>query len=296
MLGNSLKYLKRLIHNRKQEGKVLELSLDNLVEDSMKGVQLGIRNRAHRLKGAQFGIVNQSGRVNKDKANTGSAYGIQIGGASVSIGEMSGLQANLAVSGADDYTGLQFSLLFGGADKLTGVTVEGLASTCEKLEKALQISGLFSCAEDVEYGVQVTGALNIAERVSGTLVQVGLGNLLDQNESCEGYSAQIASTFNYSRYSRGAQAGAINVTERLDGLQVGALNAISNYDQGETESSGLQVGAVNVAPSRRKFDGWQFGLICYADKGNYNQVGLLTIRSDGPWYSRISPFFGFHRS
>jgi len=38
-----------------------------------------------------------------------------------------------------------------------------------------------------------------------------------------------------------------------------------------------------------------YEIVEYLNEGDYNQFGLLTIRSKGPWYSRITPFLGFHR-
>ena len=37
---------------------------------------------------------------------------------------------------------------------------------------------------------------------------------------------------------------------------------------------------------------FQTGILNYAVSGNLNQYGLINIRGSGPWYLRISPFFG----
>ncbi|MEK6899754.1 MAG: hypothetical protein AABX05_01390, partial [Nanoarchaeota archaeon] len=56
---------------------------------------------------------------------------------------------------------------------------------------------------------------------------------------------------------------------------------------------GVQVGLVNVVQG--EFNGLQIGLVCYANKGTYLQIGLLTLRGQGSWHSRMTPLIGWHK-
>lgn len=85
------------------------------------------------------------------------------------------------------------------------------------------------------------------------------------------------------------QFGLFNTSfEILPGFQIGVINFIGGY------LKGLQLGALNWVDSEIS-KGVQVGLICYASNGDYLQLGALTLRDVGPWYTRVTPFIGFHR-
>ena len=87
----------------------------------------------------------------------------------------------------------------------------------------------------------------------------------------------------------GLELGLINdVEESSYGFQLGGLVNIAK------ESKGVQLGLINFAVE--SIYGFQVGLICYAKEGAFVQLGVLTIRSSGPWYTRITPIFGYGKS
>ena len=71
------------------------------------------------------------------------------------------------------------------------------------------------------------------------------------------------------------------------GVQFGLANVA------EQSSYGVQLGLVGIVS--RELKGLQVAPVCYAKEGNYVQVGILTIRGAGPWYTRITPLLGFHK-
>ncbi|MBS3169793.1 hypothetical protein J4210_04875 [Candidatus Woesearchaeota archaeon] len=73
------------------------------------------------------------------------------------------------------------------------------------------------------------------------------------------------------------------------GVQLGFLN----FNKGAFR--GVQIGGIDFSEDSSPFYGLQLGIVCWAREGTYAQIGLLTLRNDGPWYSRFSPFFGYHR-
>ena len=86
-----------------------------------------------------------------------------------------------------------------------------------------------------------------------------------------------------------SQLGVLNVAAKASNLsQLGTFNFI------DEDSNAIQLGLFNI--SLEKLIGIQAGLICIANEGHYLQLGLLTIRGTGPWYSRITPGIGYHRT
>lgn len=110
---------------------------------------------------------------------------------------------------------------------------------------------------------------------------------------------------NVSETTYGVEIGLVNESYEFKGLQLGALNMSCKWMKGwqlgiingsvDSNHDGIQTGLANFVS--KEFNGVQIGLFCYANKeGNYGQFGFLTIRQgDGPWYSKISPFFGYHK-
>lgn len=68
------------------------------------------------------------------------------------------------------------------------------------------------------------------------------------------------------------ETGIACVAERLTGFQGGGLC------YAEEEMTGLQIGG-----------------FCYAGDGDVLQIGGITARGNGPWYTRLTPFIGWHR-
>ena len=89
---------------------------------------------------------------------------------------------------------------------------------------------------------------------------------------------------NYSAIALGGQGGLESHADSLIGVQVGVVNTAGS-------AYGGQIGVINGADD---LVGFQVGGICRAGDGNYLQFGALTIRNEGPWYSRVTPFIGGH--
>ncbi len=84
-----------------------------------------------------------------------------------------------------------------------------------------------------------------------------------------------------AEYSELSQLGMANIAEYSETTQIGGGNLI-NFSEGK------QFGLLNFA-----YDSFalQFGIFCYAKNTTGMQFGLLTIRNDGPWYTRVTPLF-----
>ncbi|MBI5065016.1 hypothetical protein HZA97_02160 [Candidatus Woesearchaeota archaeon] len=93
-----------------------------------------------------------------------------------------------------------------------------------------------------------------------------------------GIQIQCESTAEYSDLY---QLGMATIAEYSETTQIGGGNLVKY-------SEGKQFGLLNFA-----YDSFaiQTGLICYTKNSTGMQFGLLTIRGDGPWYTRITPLF-----
>jgi hypothetical protein len=149
----------------------------------------------------------------------------------------------------EDAQGAQFSLGFNLANRIDGVQFAVGANVLREGRGAQ-----FAVGPNVAYerfdGVQGS-LINIGERVVGA--QLGLVNL--------------------GRHVYGIQAGLVNLNQDFSGLSAGLVNASI-----AGESSGLQVGLVNVGTQRLR--GTQIGLVNYAERAS-GQVGLLSFTKEG---------------
>ena len=95
--------------------------------------------------------------------------------------------------------------------------------------------------------------------------------------------------YNFGEHVRnGFEFGVANYTRRVEGAQGAVMFNGANY------VNGFQIAPVNIVIE--ELYGLQIGLYCFANEGNYLQLGVLTYRESGPWYTRFSPFVGFRRS
>ncbi len=157
---------------------------------------------------------------------------------------------------------------------------------------------------------------NVAREVGGNQL-VGLNLMNVAREVGKGQTSLI-NLGNYAREVGGAQGAVfnlMNVAREVGKDQWSGFNLV-NYarevggDQwsiGNLVNYAREVGGdqwysfFNVAgkiglgkkkPGSEDEISKQIGLVNYAGRGKVNQKGLLNIRGSGPWYNRISPFYG----
>ena len=190
--------------------------------------------------------------------------------------------------------------------------VWGICPRTQRLD-GLQL-GLYTwLREGVGYQL---GLVNNVRHVLGgnsnhpSLYQAGLINIADLLHGWQAaainYGKNVMAQFGIFNVAESSdiQVGGVNFTEDGDNLQIGAVNItpgglFKGYQiglvNGVLDSPGCyQYGIINLAPERLR--GVQVGLTCTAKDGNFKQFGLLTFRESGPWYSRITPFFGMRRN
>lgn len=152
--------------------------------------------------------------------------------------------------------------------------------------KGLQLA--WSNTTGIIKGIQA-GLINNCVTTKG--IQTALSNFADNL-----FGVQIGLVNSVAGYLKGLQIGGINAnTGTTRGLQLGLFNE-TGAKYGGTWYWGVQVGVVgNIVEGT--LNGLQIGALCRADqKGNYVQIGVFTFREgDGPWYTRASPFFGYHK-
>jgi len=121
-------------------------------------------------------------------------------------GDITGLDLQLlAYSEMESLKGVSVPLLLGGANRIKGEMV-GVSA------------GLFNWHEGQDTGLNI-GGVNVTNNVKG--MNWGVVNI------AEGYSVADIGTVNISQKSN-FQLSAVNVTEELDGLQIGFLNCAKN--------------------------------------------------------------------
>ena len=128
---------------------------------------------------------------------------------------------------------------------------------------------------------QPTPARSQGERAKMNTINSGIAKrareLYDLSQSMTTY------LIGYKKEVGGDQVGflaALNVAREVGRDQVGFLAA------NVAKQIGMKKGNLEGRISN------QIGIINYAGEGNVNQYGVLNIRGSGPWYSRISPFYG----
>jgi hypothetical protein len=166
-------------------------------------------------------------------------------------------------------------------------------------ETPLVTSGLLPNLDSPSQGFYFSITGNDSRMHHGTQVSLLLNNAMQLYPIKDGLGGRVL--------MQGRQVGAINLSENVEGKQFGGINLVIGQHQryyGPTKLRGKQNGGINLALTAEgsqnglvdivteRLDGKQIGAICYAAEGNFQQYGILTIRGSGPWYSRITPFFG----
>lgn len=92
---------------------------------------------------------------------------------------------------------------------------------------------------------------------------------------------------------KGLSISLFNKSQHAKGVQIGVANWDSGKDlkgDGRTALKGMQLGVFNRTYQNH---GLQIGLINYSTKGKGVQVGIINIRANNPWYSKVLPIVNF---
>lgn len=142
--------------------------------------------------------------------------------------------------------GFRFGFPFCGTSPVSGLELSVLGASSVSLE-GTQLSFGFCNTSTKSYGLQLAGGLCMNKGdFEGTQV----------------------SFFNMSEYSKGFQAGGVNLSNDIDGTQIGIANIAQRNE-------GFQAGVLNVVNRGR---GTQIGLINYADRNDF-QLGVLNFNN-----------------
>ena len=156
------------------------------------------------------------------------------------------------------------------------------------------LSNIISDSNIQESKSSQVGMYNRSERLAGS--QIGL-----LNTSTHLSGSQLG-LVNNARSVKGSQFGLLNNSDSVEGSQLGILNHVQELEGSKKSFLGfltgaansLQAGLVNIVD--RDFEGLQLGLICYAKRGNYIQLGLLNVQSDYLGNKTFFPFFNYNFS
>ena len=161
------------------------------------------------------------------------------------------------VSAQDTVKGIQFGIISSvAADGGRGLQLSGVSNTSAHLFNGLQLSSVSNITTGMNRGVQLSGILNVS---SGMM--------------------------------RGWQWGAVNYTDSLDGVQVGAFNVARKRPKGwqiglinlSYDSIGHKIGLVNITPAT-DIDIMMYGgsstktnlAVRYRNHSTYNILGIGT--------------------
>jgi len=146
-----------------------------------------------------------------------------------------------------------------------------------------QLSAGFNLITGSMNGLQITGIHNdVAKAFSGGQIALISNHIGDM-----GVAFQSAFIVNRARMLSGVQLFALfnHISHELDGLQLGGLNVVTNHNSETFRYSKfywMQLGLANFA--WRNGDGFQMGLVNYAEDLGYAQFGLINISKKIPQY------------
>ena len=228
--------------------KGFELGIVNLVDENVRGVQIG--SVMSLVGGSMYGFQG-SGILNLSDGNFKGAQtaGVfNLSGGNVSFFQSAGI-FNMV---GGNMSGLQFGGIFNTIDKnMKGFQAAGVFNAADGESRSFQAAGVFNTAGQMN-GLQIAGVFNAADSESHALQIGGVFNNSDQF-----YGMQIAGLFNACNTMHGAQIGTVNVSGNTKGLQAGVLNI-----GGDT--AGVQIGLVNIA---KEMNGLAFGLVNISSNG-----------------------------
>ena len=211
----------------------------NRIDGEMVGVQVaGFSNRA---EGDSVGFqiaplgINRVGMIPEEGEATGTFGGIQVGGKNVAV-DLDGFQLGLG-NNTLRQRGLQLGVISNRSSVITGAQV-GLYNNAER-GLGIRI-GLLATGRSWR-GMQLSlwnGSQQVgASATEMTGIQAGLVNVTNDITGM-----QFGALHNSSSLGTGVQIGLWNVSKILHGLQLGVINS-------SNQLTGLQVGLWNVNPS-----------------------------------------------
>jgi len=173
-----------------------------------------------------------------------------------------GIRVNLVGGSHVDVSWVDVGTVFNSVSgKFNGFQLAGLCNVGSSTTKGIQLSGIINGSRTLT-GLQGAVGINFAGEVVGIQVS-GLANVNFKMHGC-----QIACSGNYATIGKGCQIGCNNVSEKMRGIQFGALlNAGNDFE-------GFQLSAINWASRCR---GLQMGIVNYADAMSGCQIGLCNI-------------------
>lgn len=151
----------------------------------------------------------------------------------------------------------------------------------------VQFGLLGAVAERIGYGVQIGGLISYTgwtyNQYSFYGLQVaGLANNFSPDRTAIKLAGvQIAGLGNMAYEVTGLQVALINDSERVTGIQAGAVNILGE----DTDDSGVISGQFGIYNRSGKIKGIQFGLVNYAGNLAGVQIGLINIVS--PKYRKL---------
>lgn len=212
-------------------------------------------------------------------------------------GKFKGVQVQLVTSFRKDKPGFGVTLgAYENDETFSGVDV-GFSSNCREKVMGLQASGLLGIAKDM-YGLQIAGCMT----GSGILRGVQVAPLVSFNYT-DAVGLIAGGVFIRSEDLKGMGIGVIVAGDYMKGLSVGVLGTGFNHLEGVSisgmvsmndETSGLEI-CGGISTVDKELNGLQIAPFCYAKDGNYLQIGALTFRGTGKWYTRFSPLVGWHK-
>ena len=238
-----------------KEGVGINLSLWNKVatqpKESKKPVlfNLGLISNQHKLHGLGINIFGSNNQTTKGVAISGlynisdTISGISIAGLAQIIGTKS---QGLTLSGLTNIVGEdQLGIIGSGLVNLVGNDIKGLAvagiinANGDDLY-GVSFSGLADFTGSNTYGLSFGGLVNIIGEANNGVAIAGLVTIANQNRGLS-----LAGLINISEYSKGVQLSPINVSGRVDGLQIGLFNF---YDG---QGKAFQIGLINMNPNTK---------------------------------------------
>ena len=175
--------------------------------------------------------------------------------------------------------------------------------------KSVQLGVISSVAPDGGHGLQLSGVSNTSTNIFNGLQLGGVSNITQGMN----YGLQLSGILNVSTATmRGVQWGAVNYSDSLSGVQIGAFNVTRKHTKGwqvglinvSYDSIGHKVGLVNVSP-RTQIDLMMYGgtstkgniAVRFRNRSTYNVIGVgthfmgLDSKFSGAVFYRLGQYF-----
>lgn len=175
-------------------------------------------------------------------------YGLRFGGILGRSASVWGLDLGLAEISTGDMFGLQASAFSWTGNRAFGAQFGAFANMVSECAILLQGAGAANIVYGDAYGIQLAGVSNYANTFTG----LQLASIVNWNvQTSYGFQAAVANAdqfeffggsvgaLNYAGKLRGCQIGAFNLADEVHGVQIGIINACDRM-------KGVQIGAINL--------------------------------------------------